>query len=168
MTKRYHRCIRTQKESPVFLDIDYTSSGIWCKECGMNLTTKSLTELPDWLPVFIELWNDYGCRIVFENKGQNELALKRFMSIGEKINNLVNEYYVCELNVRRPKGEKEMKVIWDVGRLKAEVDEESGIVRLWQRGDSVLVDKITMPMSELTNFCKNWNFRYGDTGEQED
>lgn len=97
-----HNCIRKNVESTLFILPDYASTGIWCKECGMNLGRKTLINLPEWLFDFLELWNTHWSLYVGDKKEEMffEIHRQKYIKVGQELNNLINFYYPCEFEER--------------------------------------------------------------------
>ena len=91
-----HFCEVCKKETVLELMPDYSSSGIWCNNCGVNYANpkESLSLLPDWLIRFIQGWND-----IWELSVQKEVNPLKFTTpidqIGRQLLEYINKYYEC-------------------------------------------------------------------------
>jgi hypothetical protein len=79
---------------------DYGSSGIWCKNCGLNFANpkNNFPMIQNEIIDLVEGWN------LLWDLAQDDPALNRdefsilFVNMGKCLSNFVNMYYPCEFN----------------------------------------------------------------------
>ena len=86
-----HYCPGCKKEVALRLMADYSSSGLWCKECGLGFEDDFLIED---IRTMLEAWN--YMYLLFDSPYINKFWLdKAFRKFGKLVCKKINEYYEC-------------------------------------------------------------------------
>jgi len=103
-----HRCHVCKKELVIELYPDFASSGMWCKQCGINFANpkKDFKEIPLGLIYLVEIWNDYWDD-VSSNIRKDSLFLEQIQEginvAGYYLANAISQYYPCEFAEEKSK-----------------------------------------------------------------
>jgi len=91
-SKRYY-CPCCKEKVSLKMFPDYSSNGIWCKKCGVNLEG---IELPTDLADLLDMWIFTYSVMDDDKRFRTEHMLKLFNLVGRDLCEKVNQYYECE------------------------------------------------------------------------
>jgi hypothetical protein len=105
--RKLHNCTVCDKDTPIVLFPDYSSSNLWCLNCGVECTNPNecLPDLPNGLVHLIDLWGLLWDMASEASKKQinKEYFGNLIIESGREINKQINEYYVCIFDEDRSK-----------------------------------------------------------------
>jgi hypothetical protein len=98
-----YSCPFCKKELVIELFPDFSSSGMWCKACGINFSNpkKTFKKVPLGLIDLVIIWNDYWDNTV-SNIGKDSIFFEqlqtKFNSAGYFLAEKIGQYYPCEFS----------------------------------------------------------------------
>lgn len=93
MNKYY--CVSCKKEVKLKMFGDYSSSGLWCSECGVNFAGIEY-ELPSYIKNYLNMWCLMWEVLDADKKYRTEYCRKLLNNTGEQLCAMINEYFECE------------------------------------------------------------------------
>jgi hypothetical protein len=100
-------CPICHHKTKLLLCPEYSSSGIWCQECGLSFGNpkESFEKLPEDLIKAIEGWNFYwelyNNTYIEPTAESYKYFIKTFVPLGKLLSEEVNKYYECILGLNK-------------------------------------------------------------------
>ncbi len=93
-----YTCPLCDSHDGFLLMADYSASGLWCKKCGVSFGNpkKEFPKLPSGLVDLIDIWTGWWDEFASEDTKWNYgFNYNEYLSAGEYLSRLVNEFYPC-------------------------------------------------------------------------